>query len=130
MFQFCGNTVSWKCNLQKVVSLSTTEAKFIVVTGSVKEAIWMKGMTVSLQAQKGVSKVYCDNQSDIYLAKNQTFHERTKDIDVKFHFVREIIESGEVNHEKINTDHNLVDVLTKALPRPKFFHCIQIMQIV
>ena len=85
VFQFCGNTVSWKCKLQKVVSLSTTEAEFIVVTEAVKEAIWMKGMTTSLQAQKGGAKVYCDNQSGIYLAKNQTFHERTKHIDVKFH---------------------------------------------
>ena len=85
MFQFCGNTVSWKCNLQKVFSLSTMGAEFIVVTEAVKEAIWMKGMTTSLQAQKGGAKVYCDNQSDIYLAKNQTFHQRTQDIDVKFH---------------------------------------------
>ena len=113
-----------------MVSLSTTEAEFIVVTEAVKEAIWMIGMTVSLQAQKGVAKVYCNNQSGIYLAKNQTFYERTKHIDVKFHFVREIIESGEVNLEKINTDHNPTNALTKALPGPKFLHCIQIMQIV
>jgi len=48
VFQFYGKTISWKCNLQKVVSLSTTEAEFIFVTKVVKEAIWMKGMTVSL----------------------------------------------------------------------------------
>ena len=107
---------------QKVVSLSTTEAEFIVVTEAVKEAIWMIGMTVSLQAQKGVAKVYCNNQSGIYLAKNQTFYERTKHIDVKFHFVRETIESGEVNLEKITTDHNPTNALTKALLGPKFLH--------
>ena len=44
--------------------------------------------------------------------------------------MREIIESGEVNLEKISTDHNPADALTKALPGPKFLHCIQIMQIV
>jgi len=48
MFQFRGNTVSWKCNMQKVVSLSPTEAKFIDVTEAVKETIWMKGMAMSL----------------------------------------------------------------------------------
>ena len=90
----------------------------------------MKGMTEILQAQEGAAKVYCDSQSGIYLAKNQTFHERTKHIDVKFHFVREIIEIGEVNLEKISTDYNPTDALTKALLGPKFLRCIQIMQIV
>ena len=70
--------------------------------------------------------VYCDSQSGIYLAKNQTFHERTKHIDIKFHFVREIIGSGKLNLEKTNTDHNSTDALTKALPGPKFLHCIPI----
>ena len=79
---------------------------------------------MSLQAQKGVAKVYCNIQSGIHLAKNQTFHERTKHIDVKLHFVREIIERGEVNLKKINTNHNPTDALTKALPGPKFLHCI------
>jgi len=85
---------------------------------------------VSLKAQKRVSHVYCDSESGIYLAKTQTFHERIKHIDVKFHFVKGITESGEMNLEKISTDHNPIDALTKALPGPKFPHCIQIMQIV
>ena len=79
---------------------------------------------MSLQAQKGVAKVYCNIQSGIHLAKNQTFHERTKHIDVKLHFVREIIKSGKMNLEKINTSHNPTDALAKALLEPKFLHCI------
>ena len=90
----------------------------------------MKGMAMSLQDQKGVVDVFCDSQSGIHLARNQTFHERTKHIDVKLLFVREILESGEVNLKKISTDHNPADALTKALSRPKFLHCKQILQIV
>ena len=86
VFKFCGNTVSWKCNLQHVVSLSITEAEFIALIEAIKEAVWMKGMTTSLHTKVKGAKVYCDSQSGIHLAKNQTYHERTKHVDVKLHF--------------------------------------------
>ena len=129
VFKFCGNTVSWKCNLQHVVSLSTTEAEFIALTEAIKEAMWMKGMATSLHTKVKGAKVYCDSQSGIHLAKNQTYHERTKHIDVKLHFVREVIAKGEVVIEKVHTEDNPADALTKALLGPKFKHCVQIMKV-
>lgn len=125
VFKFCDNTVSWKCNLQHVVSLSTTEAEFIAVT----EAIWMKGMAISLKADHAVPKVFCDSQSGIHLAKNQVYHERTKHRDVKLHFVREIVAKEEVQLEKISTDDNPADLFTKALPGLKFKHCLRILRV-
>lgn len=90
----------------------------------------MKGMAMSLGADQAVNKVFCDSQSGIHLAKNQVYHERTKHIDVKLHFVREIIAKGEVSLEKISTDDNPADMLTKALPGTKFNHCLKIVQVV
>ena len=51
MFKFYGNTVSWKCNLQHVVSLSTTEAEFIALTEAIKEVVCMKGMATNLHTK-------------------------------------------------------------------------------
>lgn len=129
VFKFCGNTVSWKCNLQHVVSLSTTEAEFMAVTEAIKEAIWMKAMALHLGGKQSTSMVFCDSQSGIHLAKNQVYHERTKHIDVRLHFVREVIAKGEVCLEKIGTEDNPADMMTKSLPGKKFQHCLEILGI-
>ena len=67
--------------------------------------------------------IYYDSQSAIHLTKNQMFHERTKHIDIRYHFVRDIISGGDVVIKKITTADNPADMLTNALPRTKFQHC-------
>ncbi|KAL5568700.1 hypothetical protein UlMin_025275, partial [Ulmus minor] len=61
-------------------------------------------------------EVFCDNQSSIHLTKNQMFHERTKHIDIKLHFIRDVVSRGIVTVEKIHTDENPADMLTKPTP--------------
>lgn len=74
-----------------MVSLSTTEAEFIALTEAIKKALWMSAMAGKLEGMQVQSKVFCDSQSGINLAKNQVYHEITKHIDVKLYFVRKII---------------------------------------
>ncbi|RVW15249.1 Retrovirus-related Pol polyprotein from transposon TNT 1-94 [Vitis vinifera] len=111
VFTVFGGAVSWKANLQSVVALSTTEAEYMAMTEAVKEAIWLKGITEELAMYRGKVVVYCDNQSAIHLAKNQSFHERSKHIDVRLHFVRDIIAAGEIGVGKIAEDFPLGKVL-------------------
>ena len=68
-------------------------------------------------------KVNCDCMSAIYLAKNQVYHARTKYIDVKYHFVRNILEDGDIELKKIHTKNNHADILTKVIFIVKFIHC-------
>jgi len=86
-----GTAISWKASLQKVVSLSTTEAEYIALTEAVKESLWLEGIAKELKIQNEVITVHCDSQSAIDLSKNYVHHERTKHIDIKLHFVREVI---------------------------------------
>ena len=65
----------------------------------------------------------------IFLAKNQTYHARTKHIDVKYHYVREIIEGGDVLLKKIDTKDNPSDMLTKIVSGVKFQYCLKLIQI-
>ena len=74
--------------------------------------------------------MFCDSQSAIHLAKNQVYHARTKHIDVRYHFVREIIEEGGVLVQKIKTDDNPADMLTKVVTTIKFNHCLNLIYIV
>ena len=67
--------------------------------------------------------MFCDSQSAIFLTKDQMFHERTKHIDVRYHFVHEIIARSDIVVSKVGTQDNLVDMMTKSLPIAKFVHC-------
>ena len=68
------------------------EVEYMAATELVKEVIWLKGLLGDLEVIQENIKVFCDNQSAIFLAKNQTYHARTKHIDVKYHYVMEVIE--------------------------------------
>ncbi|KAK3037862.1 hypothetical protein RJ639_031222 [Escallonia herrerae] len=71
--------------------LQRFEAEYIVAIEAVKEAIWLKGLVGDLGLKQESSIVYCGSQSVMHLTKNQMFHERTKHIDVKFHFIRDLV---------------------------------------
>lgn len=62
----------------------------------------------------------CDNQSAIHLIKNPVFHQRTKHIDVRYHFIRELQENGDININFVPTENQLADPFTKPLPNPRF----------
>ncbi|GJW07711.1 retrotransposon protein, putative, ty1-copia subclass [Tanacetum coccineum] len=93
VFMVHGCVMSWKATLQHVVALSTTEAKYMALTEAVKESIWLKGLLIELGVNLRSVVVNCDNQSAIHLSRNAMFHERTKHINVRYHFIREIVES-------------------------------------
>ena len=73
--------------------------------------------------------MFCDSQSAIHLAKNQVYHARTKHIDVRYHFVREIIEEDGVLVQKIKNYDNPADMLTKVVTAIKFNHCLDLINI-
>lgn len=61
-----------------------------------------------------------DNKLAISLSKNPVFHDRSKHIDLRYHFVREKVEAGDIDIEHVRTDDQLADILTKSLGRVKF----------
>ena len=72
---------------------------------------------------------FCDSQSVIFLTKDQIFHERTKHIDVRYHFVRDTIARGDIVVAKVSTHDNFADMMTKILPVAKFEHCLNLVSI-
>ncbi|KAH9651743.1 Integrase catalytic domain-containing protein [Citrus sinensis] len=124
IFTLNGCTVNWKATLKNVVALSIIEAEYTAAAEAVKESIWLRGMVTELGFKQEQVLVHCDNHSAICLSKNQVHHERTKHIDIKLHFLRLEVSKGVVKLEKIHTDDNLVDFLTKAVPGAKFELCL------
>ena len=129
VFTLAGGPVCWRSTLQSTVALSTTEAEYMAATEAIKEAIWLHGLISDLGIVQDHVDVFCDSQSAIHLAKNQVHHSRTKHIDVRFHFVREILDEGTILLKKIGTADNPADMLTKIVTRIKFEHCLSLINI-
>ena len=73
--------------------------------------------------------MFCDNQSALHLMKNPMYHERSKHIDIRLHFIRDIVTNEQVKVMKINTDHNPADMLTKCVTQDKFKHCLDLPNV-
>ncbi|GKD38637.1 hypothetical protein Tco_1258844 [Tanacetum coccineum] len=129
VFMVHGCVVSWKATLQYVVALSTIEAKYMTLTEAVKESIWLKGLLIELGVNLRSVVVNCDNQGAIHLSRNAIFHERTKYINVRYHFIREIVESREIEVAKIGTKDNAADAFIKVVPGPKFKYCMAVLGV-
>jgi ATP-binding cassette subfamily B (MDR/TAP) protein 1 len=123
VFTLAGGAVSWLSKLQTVVALSTTEAEYMAATQACKEAIWIQRLMEELGHVQQKIVVYCDSQSALHIARNPAFHSRTKHIGVQYHFVREVVEEGSVDMQKIHTNDNLADAMTKPINADKFIWC-------
>ena len=115
--------MSWGSQLQKIVALSTTEAEYIVVTEASKEMVWLQSFLEELGKKQEDNVLYCDSQSAIHLAKNPSFHSRTKHIQLRYHFIRSLLEDGILKLEKINGAQNSTDMLTKTVTIDKLKLC-------
>jgi hypothetical protein len=124
VFTLAGGPISWMSKLQNIVSLSTTEAEYMVASHACKEAIWLQGLLGEFGRMKDKVKVFCDSQSAIHLSINSAYHSKTKHISVKYHFVRQVVDEGGVALEKVHTKVNSTDMFTKPVLLEKLQWCL------
>jgi hypothetical protein len=120
VFTLAGGPISWNSQRQKTVATSTLDAEYVAGAEAAKEAIWIRNFINDLRIPGIYVKsvpLYIDCNSALKLTRNPEFHSKSKHIDVKYHFIREKVEEGAINTERVGTKDNLADVLTKALPR-------------
>ena len=97
MFRLSGAAISWRSKKQAYVALSTAEAEYIALASAAKAAVWVRQLLTDLRSnQEEATRIYEDKESAICLAKNPQFHGRAKHIGIKYHFVREQVENGNV----------------------------------
>ena len=116
-----GGIISWKSKLQSIIAQSTTEAEYIAINAVIKEAVYIKALLEELGYYKqNKFPIYTDNNGALLLAKNPIFHERTKHIAVKYHYIRDLIIKGIIDLNYIPSKDQKADGLTKPLDRTKF----------
>ena len=116
-----GDPISWSSKKQRVVALSTCEAELYAEGAAVQEVLWLRDLLseLGLHVQFG-SLVYGDNQSTLAVSANGVKSDRTKHVDVKYHFITQTVEEGTVKLKWIPTAEQQADIFTKALAPPLF----------
>ena len=105
---------------QNLVSLSTAEAEYITMESCCAQLLWMKKLLHDYGITQDTMCVFCDNTSAINLSKNPVQHSKLKHIEIRYHFIQDLVEDKIVWLEFINTDNQEADIFTKPLDRPRF----------
>jgi hypothetical protein len=85
------------------------------------EAIWLQKMLVNIfDTDLDPTTILCDNQRCIKLSENTIFHDRSKHIEIKYHFIRDKVQKGVVKLQYVSTNEQVADIMTKGLPKGKF----------
>ena len=113
--------ISWKTRKQQTVALSTCEAEYIALANAVQEAKFLKQLCIDMRVSIGEGKAFIkiDNQGAMNLAKNPIHHQRSKHIDIRYHFIREEVKEDRVSLEYVPTKENIADIFTKPASKEK-----------
>jgi hypothetical protein len=117
--------ISWFSMKQTSVELNIAESEYITISVTSSKAVWLKKLLARLFDQKlETTLIHCDNQSCVKLSENPVFHNRSKHIEIKYHFIRDMVQKGAVKLQCISTDEQIANILTKPLSRAKFVYFI------
>ncbi|GJU93662.1 retrovirus-related pol polyprotein from transposon TNT 1-94 [Tanacetum coccineum] len=126
--QFLGEKlVSWSSKNQDCTALSTAEAKYVSLSACCDQVIWMRTQFTDYGFHFNKIPIYCDSKSAIVISCNPVQHSRTKDITVRYHFIKEHVEKGTIELYFVKTGYQLADLFTKALPVDRFNYLVRLL---
>ncbi|CAL5326432.1 unnamed protein product [Camellia sinensis] len=121
LFILGSGAIAWSSRKQPIVTLSTTETEFVAAAACASQAVWMKRILEKLSLEESkCTTILCDNSSTIKLSKNPVLYGRSKHIDVRFHFLRDLTREGAVELVYCGTQDQLADMMTKPLTLDAF----------
>ena len=99
-------------------SQSTTEVEYVATTINCTNIVWIKQLLKGMK-EDSIEPItlYCDNTSATNISQNHVMHTKTKNIAIKYHYVRELVQDKEVKIEYVNSKEQIADIFTKALPK-------------
>jgi hypothetical protein len=115
--------ISWQSRKQSNIALSTAKAEYIAACSASCKAIWLRKLLTGLfDLEMEATTILCDNQSYIKMTENPVFHDRSKHIEIRYHYIRDMVQRGALKLLYVSMDEQVADVLTKPLSRVKFEH--------
>ena len=120
----------WASIKQNTVALSTAEVEYISAAEATSQAKWLRFVLEDFgEEQIEGTQIMCDNTSAIAMAKNPVFHQKSRHINRKFHFIREAIQAKEIELVYCRTEEQIADILTKALPKDRFAYLRELLGV-
>ena len=119
-FYLGNNLVSWMSKKQNSVSLSTAKAEYVAAGSCCTQLFWIKKLLHDYGIPQDTMCIFCDNTSAINLSKNLVQHSKSKHIEIRYHFIRDLVEERIVCLEFIHTDNQKANIFTKPLDGPRF----------
>jgi hypothetical protein len=121
VFMAAGGAVTWKSKKQTIIALSSTEAEYVALSDAGREACWLRNLYGELGfPQNSPTIIRGDNEGSVILTHNPQFHQRSKHIAIRHHWVRDLVNTKQLDIQNCRDPEQTADVLTKALPKPKF----------
>jgi len=115
------NLISWASKKQPIVSISSVEAEYVTATLASCQVVWLRRIWKDMShTEKDPTPIFYDNTSTISLSKNNVFHKKSKHIDTRFHFIRELVNNGDIALQFCGSRDQLADIFTKPLGKSVF----------
>ena len=113
-----GQVIMWSSRRQDITAQSITEAEYIACSEATKDIRWLQQLLDEFPSliQTKPAYLYSDNEAAVKLTKTQTFHKRTRHIEHRYHYIRELTKQGMIQLRGITGKDNPSDILTKILP--------------
>ncbi|GJR43305.1 putative ribonuclease H-like domain-containing protein [Tanacetum coccineum] len=123
--QFLGNRlISWQCKKQTVVATSTIEAEYVVAASCCGQVLWIQNQLLDYGYNFMNTMIHIDNNSTICIIENPVQHSKTKHIEIRHHFIRDCNAKKLIQMVKIDTEHNVADLLTKGFDAGRFQYLV------
>ena len=104
--------IYWFSKKKSCLELSTAEAECVAACSTSCEEVWLRKLLSNLfDLQLDATCIYCDNQSCVKLSQNPLFHDKSKHIEIKYHYIRDMVQRGAVKHHYVAMDDQIADVL-------------------
>ena len=130
VFTMAGGAVTWSSKRQATVALSTVEAEYVAMSRCAQQMVWMCNWLTEVSIECSLpGLIRGDNRGAIALTKNTKDHGKVKHIDIRHHYIRELLHSGAINIEQVASSDNLADLFTKPLPRDHHHHLLAALNI-
>jgi hypothetical protein len=130
VFLMAGGAVAWSSKRQAAVALSTVEAEYVAMSRCAQQMVWMQSWLDEAEVEhKLPGLIEGDNRGAIALTKNTKDHGKVKHIDIRHHYIRELIQSGAISMEQVASADNLADIFTKPLPRDHHHRLLKALDI-
>ncbi|KRZ27699.1 Retrovirus-related Pol polyprotein from transposon TNT 1-94 [Trichinella pseudospiralis] len=122
-----GAAIAWTSKKQRTVALSTTEAEYMALSHAAKETAWLRSLQSELEKESSKPTLLCDNSGAVSISTGQSSSARTRHIDIRYHFVKEKIQEGEIEMRQIPSADNAADMFTKALTPSRLATCLKLI---